>query len=205
MPLEKIVLLRNVNNLTEARYAAGMGVQYLGFDLHPNQPHHLPKTEFDDIQQWVVGPNFLGQYDQNDPQEALTLCRHYPLKCLEAPAAIPPPLPDIEHLFLKHTLLDNTLAEQLSNSQKAHHTPSNTLYHTIEAPINQLLHHWEALLHCSQQHSLLIAPQTQPTYALTQKLIQSPLAGIVLHGSDESRSGWKEFETQDTLDLLSDH
>ncbi len=59
MTLKTTVAVGNITNLSEARYCAGMGVQYLCFPAHRVNP----KT-FQDITGWVNGPTFMVDVSQ---------------------------------------------------------------------------------------------------------------------------------------------
>lgn len=56
----KIAVL-SINNLTDARYFAAYGVDYLGFDLNPESEDFLGYDKIKEIVEWVEGPKTLGQ------------------------------------------------------------------------------------------------------------------------------------------------
>ncbi len=56
----KIAVL-SINNLTDARYFAAYGVDYLGFDLNPEGSDFLGYDKINEIVEWVEGPKTLGQ------------------------------------------------------------------------------------------------------------------------------------------------
>ncbi len=58
--LSKTVLVKNITNLSEARYCAGMGVEYLAFDFNPSSPDFVERKAFDEIRNWVTGVKILG-------------------------------------------------------------------------------------------------------------------------------------------------
>ena len=55
MALKRKVLIKNVNNLSDARYCAGMGVQILGFSLDEKSDNHIPVADIREIRDWVEG------------------------------------------------------------------------------------------------------------------------------------------------------
>ena len=57
------------NNLTEARYCAGMGVDYLEFIIDPNHNEALSKETYLGISQWLEGVNFVGYFSSNEKLE----------------------------------------------------------------------------------------------------------------------------------------
>lgn len=53
-------------NLSEARYCAGMGVQYIGIVIDEAQPNYLSPENFLEIKGWLVGVSFIGITEEND-------------------------------------------------------------------------------------------------------------------------------------------
>ncbi len=51
-----------VTNLTDARYFAARGVTWLGFDLTPGTPAHVPPMEVMAIAEWVDGVAVTGEF-----------------------------------------------------------------------------------------------------------------------------------------------
>ncbi|QCK15260.1 hypothetical protein [Mangrovivirga cuniculi] len=55
MALRCKVIVRNVSNLSDARYCAGMGVDYYGFFTDTNIEEHLSSESFKEINEWLSG------------------------------------------------------------------------------------------------------------------------------------------------------
>lgn len=50
-----------VNNLSDARYCAGMGVDFIGFSTDPDNPFYLSPDNFAEISEWLSGVNFVAE------------------------------------------------------------------------------------------------------------------------------------------------
>lgn len=61
MPLKTLVRAGNITNLSDARYCAGMGVDWLGFVVIEGQERYINPKEFQDIRGWVSGPKIIAQ------------------------------------------------------------------------------------------------------------------------------------------------
>lgn len=61
--LKTKVLLSSVTNLSDARYAAGMGVDYIGFSLNPDNPHFVTSEDVNTIGNWLSGVSLVGELD----------------------------------------------------------------------------------------------------------------------------------------------
>ncbi len=53
------IIAQNITNLTDARYFAAWGVEYLSFNIIPESPYLLPLEKIEEIKNWVEGPQTL--------------------------------------------------------------------------------------------------------------------------------------------------
>ncbi|HEX8426901.1 hypothetical protein [Hymenobacter sp.] len=63
MSLLTSVLVRGINNLSDARYCAGMGADQLSFHLDPALPGHLTPEAVLEISGWISGVELIGEFD----------------------------------------------------------------------------------------------------------------------------------------------
>lgn len=75
----KTILVKSITSLSEARYCSGMMVDYISFDLNPNSADYVPKTEFEEIKNWLSGVKILGSYDTSDIFEIIEALNNYTL------------------------------------------------------------------------------------------------------------------------------
>jgi len=64
--LNKKVLVKSITSLSEARYCAGMFVDYISFDLNEESDYYIPKKKFEEIRGWVSGVKILGSLHTSD-------------------------------------------------------------------------------------------------------------------------------------------
>jgi len=57
--LNRKVIAQNITNLTDARYFAAWGVDYISFNTIPDSPFFLTTEKLLEIKEWVEGPQFL--------------------------------------------------------------------------------------------------------------------------------------------------
>jgi len=67
MSLKTEVKVGNISNLSDARYCAGMGVQYLGFSMDNEADHYVDQNTLKTIKEWIVGPKIVGEFSRLDP------------------------------------------------------------------------------------------------------------------------------------------
>src|SRR5688572_21326360 len=67
MNLKTNVKLGEVTNLSDARFAAGRGAQFVGFVLSPNHQNYLAPEKVQEIAGWVDGPSLVGEWTTGLP------------------------------------------------------------------------------------------------------------------------------------------
>jgi phosphoribosylanthranilate isomerase len=83
MALNTIVKVGNISNLSDARYCAGMGVQYLGFSLDSHKAEYVDPPTLKSIKEWVVGPEIVGELSGLDHVSIQRTAEQYNIDCLE--------------------------------------------------------------------------------------------------------------------------
>lgn len=67
--LKTKVILSSVTNLSDARYASGMGVDYIGFNINPENDQYVTHEQVKMITKWLSGVNIIGNIDSLDVHE----------------------------------------------------------------------------------------------------------------------------------------
>lgn len=70
MALKTFVKVSGVNNLSDARYCAGMGVNIIGFEIDEQSENYTSPEKFSEITGWLAGVAFAGEL------EAITALGH---------------------------------------------------------------------------------------------------------------------------------
>lgn len=65
MALKLSVKIGDVTNLSDARYAAGMGVDFIGFNIDSKAKNHVTPTAFKQIVNWISGVGIIGEIGNN--------------------------------------------------------------------------------------------------------------------------------------------
>lgn len=61
--LKTEVILSRVTNLSDARYAAGMGVNYIGFNINPENDQYVTPEQVKMITGWLSGVSIIGNIE----------------------------------------------------------------------------------------------------------------------------------------------
>lgn len=63
------IKLSEVNNLSDARFGAAAGFDYLGFCFDTLNPAFIPPVKAKEIIDWVSGPFMVGEFGEQQPEE----------------------------------------------------------------------------------------------------------------------------------------
>ncbi len=197
MALCTYVYISGVNNLSDARYCAGMGVDTLGFSLNPKDQNFVDSEKFKEITSWVAGVKLAGEFDQLDAKQIKAIVSDYNLDFIVT--ANPNVITEITNLDIPIVLhVDGTFSiEEVKNlaqgfeDQIAFYINSNPL----------IANEAENALSI-ETDSVLIGHDIAPDNVL--ELIKAKnRKGIALQGGDEIKPGYKDFDgLADILEVL---
>jgi len=77
MALKTFVKISNVNNLSDARYCAGMYVNVMGFSLEEQNENYVTPQKFKEITDWISGVEFVAEFQSTHPERILTALQEY--------------------------------------------------------------------------------------------------------------------------------
>ncbi len=83
MALRSLVKISSVNNLSDARYTAGMGVELMGFNLDPDSDQHISPEEFHAITSWISGVKLVGEVSSLTNLNLSELIDEYPVDYIQ--------------------------------------------------------------------------------------------------------------------------
>ncbi len=88
MGLKLKVKVSEVNNLSDARYCAGMGVDMIGFHLDTNHPRFIELSSVREIVNWVHGINVVGEFSVINVDNINYLAEELNLDYVQLPSAV---------------------------------------------------------------------------------------------------------------------
>jgi phosphoribosylanthranilate isomerase len=205
MLLKTLVKISTVNNLSHARYCAGMGVAMMGFPIDNNHAHYVNPEQFRAITQWIKGVALVGELSSTNPATIRHTLEQYALDYLQL--AHPIKLQDITSvrvpILLKIDLQgDETVAslQTLMNTYAPHikyflfeatsgHEAAST---ALQPTIDYLARSFSILQGCQ------VCVSTLP------HLLSTKLQGIALQSVMKAQPDYKNFDQlADVLAFLS--
>ena len=205
MSLKTFVKIGKIENLSDARYCAGMMVDILGFNLEEGTEGYLSPERFKEITDWVAGVSFCGEFAHAQVAEIKLAATQYPVEYIETQNI--DQLEELaelsQELIFKLVLTD---AKDLSKLESSINYASEfAKFISIHLTDDSLKSEAEAIL--SQMDS---SPKLLRGYELTHEnafeVVDDPIYfGIELEGSPEDRPGFKDYgNVMDILEVLEE-
>lgn len=204
MALRTFVKISQVNNLSDARYCAGMGVAMLGFNLEPGTVHYVEPEKFRELSEWVAGVSFAAEFSSASPDTIIRLLPEYPVDYLQIDK--PEHLPALQHLnlplILRIPVQANSTPEEIAATMAAHQDLAD--FFLLEST-NQLgiSNHLANKLLSLGTSFKIVADLGFKADGIQDLLARYAIKGIALKGGEEIRAGYKDFEElADILEAL---
>jgi phosphoribosylanthranilate isomerase len=205
MALKTFVKISKVNNLSDARYCAGMGVDVMGFCLDPSMENFVDPEKFNAISSWLSGVLLAGEFDDGNANDIIQSCELYELDYIQVknPALLPELRELNKSLILK---IDIESFNDLENARAM--MERNTMpveFYLLESETDSndptLLHFVKEL---ATEFPLVLGFGIRKENI--ESLIHSSLKGIALKGGNEVKPGFKDFdELADILELMEEN
>lgn len=204
MALKTFVKISSINNLSDARYCAGMQVDLMGFSLEENNKNFVSPTKFSEITGWLSGVEFVGEFTHAHPDRILEVLQEYPeIQYVEVQEEIYiKMLVNTKYkLILQQKLEDHEDLIQLTKKSESYkdfkiilllNSETLELNEAVIDQIKELSANCEVLLGFGLQADTVM-----------QIIHQTGIKGIALEGGDEIKPGLKDFdELADVLESL---
>lgn len=176
----------NITNLSDARYCAGMGVDWLGFPVSDIDPKTLAE-----ITGWVSGPQFVLEVTTQNPERLLS----YPDTWVQIPFS------QLNAFHHRRQLIVSLPLNQWTELNANPGITTNISMLVITGLSGTLEADRKVLAEITQHHDVLIDFDSCP-YSLAQ-ILTLPGSGITIAGNQEIRPGLKDYSAlASVLELL---
>ncbi len=193
MSLPTLVKVNSINNLSEARFCAGIGVELLGFNLCPSDPGFLSFQSFDELTGWLSGVKVVGEFFDAIPEQVKVAVDCCPLDYLET--TMPEYLDELGHFeipLIYRIDLDGHMELSDIRSLMDQHGQRVDLF-LLEGESRASGPTIHELSQLGAGHPLLLGSGV--TIQSVGKILNSaPIAGIALSGGREIKPGYYDFD-----------
>lgn len=182
--LKTLVKVSGIENLSDARYCAGMGVEFLGFPLA-----QIPFEKFQEIRNWITGVEIVGEFSGSNTAEMIGLIRQYQPDRIEVDSKAN--LIELKKLDLPIILRVNIDTDNLP-ALFAAAAPFVNYFLLVGNDKDSLLGAESQVEIWAAQYSMLIGLDI-PEEDLDEWVDQSSIKGIGLNAGKEDRPGFRDF------------
>lgn len=182
----------SVSSLSDARYFAGMGVDWLGFDVDSSSPHYVSPELYKNIIGWVTGPLRVLELPLLDSVAIQSLIETYVPDVIEVDSRT-------LEAAKRVTTLPIILRVNLDDTLPAWDTFALAKYVSI-VTVSPLSH--KATIEKISKVTDVLLTVSPDQHQLKELLTLLPIAGVCLQGSPEIQVGLKDYSFADLLESL---
>lgn len=194
------IKLSPITNLSDARFAAAAGIEYMGFCFDPSSPDFLLPIKAREILEWTSGSHAIGEFGKQEVEEIAELSELLNMDVvLLNNNILPDELPQIAKPIIKAISLDDMGPVELANELCAYAPYADAFQlnglQSIEARKDELI---EA---CAQYKIVWNLPYTHAN--VLEILNTYKPYSIVILAATEEKTGMKEYdELNEMLEIL---
>jgi phosphoribosylanthranilate isomerase len=200
MSLKIKVKAGRINNLSDARYCAGMGVEMMGFVIDPDSDEALSPELFNAITGWISGVKLVGEmFSSNLPDQ-----KAYSVSAIQT--RDPGLIPEIKQRNLSAILsIDLEKTPTGEAEELLRHLKDDVLLFLIEKNESKHLNDNEAscIRKWSKDFPVMLGFGIEADNL--DDIINLGVQGVAIYGSNEERPGFKSYdEMADILEALEE-
>lgn len=186
MGLKTKVKVGGINNLSEARYCAGMGVDLLGFSVGKDG---LDPTVYKQIIEWLAGPEFVLEVNASDILERASITENFPAHYIRIGISDIDWLEDTSIRFIVHLSREDWQVHKQTLINR-----KNIAFIELEAFSDK-----ELVQEIAVEFPVLVSAND---VGEVSQILHMPNAGVALKGTAEDKPGLKEYALADILEML---
>ncbi|PTB96700.1 phosphoribosylanthranilate isomerase [Marivirga lumbricoides] len=204
MALKTFVKISEVNNLSDARYGAGMTVNLMGFSLVEGTRSFVTPENFMELTGWLSGVDFVGEFRNASEETIKKTLPEYEITYIQTDnPAIPPLFADLDQKLILRFNVDVLLkTEDVADIMKQTSEYVDFFLFESDNGIQYKEHILEEVLKLAKSYSVVLGFNISDQNV--EELVEnSNIKGIALKGGEEIRPGFKDFdELADILETL---
>ncbi len=195
------IKLGNITNLSDARYAAAAGIDYLGFCFDANNQNYIAPIKAKEMIDWINGCKIVAEFGDQTTDEIQTISELLNVDLIELNNHI---LPDEFSIFnkpiIKKININEFDVEGLKRELEAYKNCAE--YFHLYSSENKINIEENLLAHLCKQYKIILGfPLDSNTIISTINSLK-PFA-INIYGQDEEKTGYKDFdEMNELLELI---
>ena len=191
-----IVKVSGISSLTDARYCAGMEVEFLGIAFDTTGGSPVSRTHFASISGWIEGPQWVCEYDGQSLENLLELVAEYGFETVQ-----------VNSLAMANACiakgLKTGLRVNIAELDTWLEVPDNLAFVVI--PFLDTVVESDHFLPGLEEKAVVLAEQITRIDEVEVILTKYPGLGFNLYSGEEDRPGWMDLSgLQDVLELIDE-
>jgi phosphoribosylanthranilate isomerase len=182
--LKTQVKVSSVTNLSDARYCAGMGVEWIGFPLQ-----EISNDRFTEIRNWLAGVQIVGEFTKATADVIQETVTNYQPDLIEIDSSVS--LVAIQNIQIPKILRVNIDSDNLP-AIFASSAPYVTSFLLVGDHANSIVGMEASIEIWAAQYPILLGLEI-PDADLDEWIEQSSVRGIGLVAGKEDRPGYRDF------------
>ena len=198
MPLKTKVLISSVTNLSDARYATGMGVDFVGFSMNDDDDDFIGYTNYTAITTWLQDMNFAGEFNQEASLAFIeSRAEEFGFKTIITPNNAL--VKSLQHK--NYTIILKQNINSLEEVESIASLETSADYVLVESKSNLALTQ-EHITRLSAKLPVLVGTTISPS-TINTWIEETDMEGIALKGSEEIMTGYVDLDAMaDILEAI---
>ncbi len=196
------IKLGSVTNLSDARYAAAAGIDYIGFCFDPTQAQYIAPIKAKEIIDWITGSIVVGEFGNQSIQEISDISELLSIDVIELEnGCYPDELKTLNQAIIKKLDLEQYTEASLKNELQVYASVVDAFHFYVRShnPNFDTAH----ALKLANDYRIIWGLDTQVSEIKNWIKSQHPF-GINITGGEEERPGIKDFDQiADILEQLT--
>ncbi len=185
------IKLAGVNNLSDARYAAAAGFDYISFCFDETHPAFIPPVKAKEIIDWTSGSFITGEFSNHSIEEINQIAELLDLDLIEVKNTLfPDEIAQLNKTVIKYIDANNFDEQSLQKELAAYATVCAAFTVILPQQANKF---FSAIKELSANYDIFIGG-TEDAEMLKQWLLSTNAKGVHITGSNEEVAGIKDFE-----------
>lgn len=191
MALKTFVLINNVNNLSDARYCAAMGVDVLGFVINPAFSDYVDPDKYKSIINWLAGVKIAADCSGMVTEEIKNAIFNYQADFIEIDNFLQ--IDELKYLNIQLILKinENSISAGVEDMLKA--CKNDVHYFLIDCNISSVAENFPVINQLSDKYPIILS-FSDTAEEINEILSTTSISGICLKGGNEIKPGFKDYD-----------
>ncbi len=196
------IKISNVTNLSDARYAAAVGINYIGFCFDGDSPNYIAPIKAKEMIDWITGSHIVAEFGNQSLDEIKDISELLNVDAIELNNRIlPDELPALEKAIIKKIDLSMYNLNQLNTELEAYKNSCDA-FHLMNSQEHLNYIESDLMTVCANYKIIWGLPISNNSVLHIINTIK-PFA-INVSGGQEEKAGIKDFdELNDLLEVIT--